>query len=575
MSDSIADQFASDSVAPNAAQAPKSIADQFSADSQGGRGNDGLSSPENTTSQNFWGGIGHGMVTTVANAKQGLDKLADSLNNSLSGTPVGNAINWANNKLGLDSTDQALANTNQFIKDNHKYGDSITNTTSGKIGNFLGNTAIAAPLMVVPGANTYAGATALGGLTGLATTEGDLNDRITGAAEGAAGGFLGKGLGDVVGAGASKLGNSIANSNAAQEAMNSSKDTAISLAQKYGYKLPPQDVNPTMINAALNGFSGKIKTSQAASQANQDVTNGIVKQELGLTANSPLNLDVLNGIRQKAGQAYNVIRGTGTVTSGDSYTSALDNILQNANGQAKSFPGLKNDDITNVISTLRQPTFEAGDAVDATKFLRNMANKSYAAGDKDTGSAYKQASGALEDALDQHLQNSGNPQALSDFRDARQTIAKTYSVEKALNPVTGNVDAGKLAAQLQKGKPLSGGLQDIAQVASNFPKATQMLKENYQPMSPLDYVGAALTGSATSAATGSPYGIMAAGASLARPAVRSALLSSPIQSMNAKAATDYSGGLLTNYVTPALQNTKLKDLLRVGGVSAAINAGKQ
>lgn len=517
-----------------------------------------------STAENLLAGVGHGMVATAQNAKQGFDKLADYLSSSASGTPVGKAIEWAGQKLGLPSAQEALSGTNQAIAERKSIAAPLLATRAGKVGNFAGEVAATAPTMLVPGANTYKGAALLGGLTGLTTTEGDLVDRLKGAGAGAAGGVVGKTLGDLISAGVTKLASMRSSYLASDAAQNAQKDAAIALARQHGYALPPQEVNPGPLNATLEGLSGKIKTSQAASQGNQDVTNRLVKKSLGLAEDAPLTTDVIQSIRQQAGNAYNAVRGTGTVTPSPAYEKAIDSIINQANGQAKSFPGLKNDAITEVLTTLKQPTFEAGDAVDATKFLRNLADKAYASGDKATGAAYKQASGALEDALDSHLQSLGQPEALAAFRNARQTIAKTYSVEKALNPITGNVDAGKLAAQLQRGRPLSGELRDVATVASAFPKSTQALKQNYNPTSPLDFATATL----------SQAGKAAMVLPLARPAVRSVILSKPVQALNAKLATDYSGGLLSKGIYPGLSSTPLRDLLQIGGAVGAIDAAK-
>lgn len=569
---SLYDDMAADVAAIPTSQKPQSkplsLAEQMAQDS----GMYAAQSPQKTQPEsgsfidNLRVGIGHGMVSTAQNVKQGFDRFANTVEQSLSGTIVGNAMKRVSDKLGLPTAAEVLQNTNQAIADRHKYGDPILQTSGGNIGNSIGQFASALPTVFVPGANTYTGAALLGGATGLAATEGDLAERAKGAAYGTVGGLLGKGAGDLIGAGASKLSDLIKNSSAARQAANAPRDALINLASQHGYKLPPQDVNPGMLNAALEGLSGKIKTSQAASQANQTVTNNLAKKALGVPQDMPLNGDTIQAIRQQAGNAYNTIRNTGTVQATPEYAAAIDNIMNQANGQAKSFPGLKNDEISNVLSTLKQPSFEAGDAVDATRFLRNLADKSYNSGDKATGSAYKQASNALEDALDQHLQGLGNPDALAQFRNARETIAKTYSVEKALNSSTGNVDAGKLAAQLQKGKPLSGELKDIATIASAFPKATQALKQNYNPMSPLDYA-AGLAGFASNP--------MASTAVFARPALRTALLSSPMQSMNAKLATSYAADALPKFIEPLVSGIPLSQLLRVGGTVGAVQAAQK
>ena len=97
---------------------------------------------------------------------------------------------------------------------------------------------------------------------------------------------------------------------------------------------------------------------------------------------------------------------------------------------------------------------------------------------------------------------------------------QTYTIEKALNRETGAVDANKLAGQLAKGKPLSGGLEDAARFAARFPKANQTVERmgSLPQTSPLDWG----LGSLGTVATGNPA--MLAGA-LARPAARGYALS--------------------------------------------------
>ena len=449
----------------------------------------------------------------------------------------------------------------------------LSSTIAGKIGNVVGGAALAAPAMFIPGANTYLGAGAIGAGVGALTTEGGIQDRLQGAALGGVGGVVGKGLGDAIGAGATLLKNLITTKAASQQAANAARDVAAQTARANGYVLPPQEVNPGLINSALEGLSGKVKTSQAASQTNQAATNNLVRSALGLPADAPLTMDTLNAVRQQAGQAYQAVRNSGTVTPGQPYFDALDKISNQANGAAKSFPGLKNDNVGTVLDTLRQPQFEAGDAIDAIGSLRDLAGKAYASGSKSEGAAYKQSAAALEDALDEHLQVNGSPDALQNFRDARQTIAKTYSVQGALNPTTGNVSAAKLATQLQKGKPLSGDLQTIGTVGSAFPKATQTLSQNYNPVSPLDYLAALGTGGAGYVASHGVSGLSAAAIPLLRPAVRSVILSKPVQGLNAMLGNNYSTPL--SDLLPALNTKTTRSLLQLGGAEEGIEQAQQ
>lgn len=305
---------------------------------------------------------------------------------------------------------------------------------------------------------------------------------------------------------------------------------AATKANENGYVVPPADLNPGIGIEALSGFSGKIKTAQTASQRNQTVTNQLARKALGVEAATDLTEDTLKGIRERAGQAYQSIAATGTITPSASYSSALDKAIQPFLSQAKSFPNRKVPALVDDIQALKTEAFDASDALDTIKVLRNDADAAYRGGDKLAGKAYKSAALALEDAIDDHLVTIKAPaEMLQGYRDARKTIAKTYTVGSALNSETGNVNAQKLAADLVKGKPLSAELKTIAEVSQAFPKATQALKESPKQFSPLDYLVAA-------GASGGGANPAMLAAVAARPVTRYALLSKYAQRQALKTA---------------------------------------
>lgn len=299
---------------------------------------------------------------------------------------------------------------------------------------------------------------------------------------------------------------------------------AIQAARDAGYVIPPTQANPTLFNRALEGFSGKLTTAQNASARNAATTNRLAAEAIGLPGDTMLTPDVLTKVRQQAGQAYAALDNAGTITPGPEYTAALDKITEQAKKAAAGFPDAAADPIIAKIDALRSPSFDASAAVAQTQQLRNAADAAAAAGDKSLARSLRQGSDAVEDAIAAHLQSTGQSQLLDDFQAARQQIAKTYSVEKALNAETGTVDAKKLAAQLQRGRPLSGGLEDAARFAARFPKAAQTpeVMGSLPGSSPLDFVAAG----GLTAASGNPLAMMSV---LARPAARSLALSPAVQ----------------------------------------------
>lgn len=425
-------------------------------------------------------------------------------------------------------------------------------TTAGKVGRVLGTAAPALPTMLIPGVNTYAGAMLTGAGTGAAFTEGGIGERLEGAAMGAAGGLAGKGIGDALGAGARALGAKMATSRAAQQSANAQRDAAIVAAREAGYVIPPADVRGGVLNEVLGGLSGKIKTAQAASARNQGATNSLAHKALGLADDAPLNADTLQAFRNTAAASgYAPIRAAGEVTADAAYTKALDGIASQYQGAARSFPGAAKNPVMDMIDGLRQAKFDAGDALDMVKVLRESADKAYRAGDTGLGKASKAAAGALEDQIERHLKDAGDDAAMAAFRKARQDIAKSYSVQKAVNPTTGDVSAASLARELSKGRPMTGELRAIAEVGAAFPKATQALKEAPKAISPLDF----FSGGSLAAMLGDPLALATVGL---RPAARSLLLSKGYQGLLAKPAS-YAPGLLEQTL-PALESQYISRL---------------
>lgn len=310
------------------------------------------------------------------------------------------------------------------------------------------------------------------------------------------------------------------------------------MANKAGYVLPPADLSQNPITQLASAVGGKIKTSQEASFRNQTTSNKLAKQALGMAEDQVLDSASLAALRNDASRAYAPVANAGTVVPTQKYADALDDAVSVFSSQSNSFPNMPVPPAVAHIQALKSGQFDAGDGLNAIKVLREAADTAYRGGDKLVGAAYKKAAGAMEGALEDHLVSLGAPAAavLKNYRDARQLIAKTYTVESALNPTTGNVNAIKLAADLKKGKPLNSELRTIAEVGQAFPKATQSLREAPGQSSILDVVtslgGSAATGSAA------PLVMLAA-----RPATRSALLSKVMQDRYVKGAGMKAAGV--------------------------------
>lgn len=467
------------------------------------------------------------------------------------GKSVVDTLRGAGQMVGLASRDD--------VAESRRLDKPLMDTTAGTVGNIGGDVVTAA---LMPFGTTLKTAALAGGAYGLtrpseSTTETALNTAI-GLVGGAAGQKLGGWLGDLF---ASRNAKTMAEAQqiAADQAQ---KVAAARAGQSQGYVIPPADLNPGTVVDALSGLSGKIKTAQTASQKNQAVTNQLVRDELKIAPGAPLNFDATAMIRAKAGQAYEAVKAIGEVTPGAAYTKALDDAIAPFASQSKSFPGRKVNPVVEEINALRTAKFDAGDAIEQVKLLRADADQAYAAKDKIAGKAYKQAAEALEQAIDDQMVANGAPKGLIEaYREARKTIAKTYTVDRAINPVTGDVNAQVLARDLVKQKPLSGNLKDVAEFANAFPKATQSLKEAPKQFSPLDW--------AVMAATSGGNGLLNIASLGARPLVRQGLLTGPAQSHAiSNMATVKGPGLLSRTAETEAARSLYNALPITGGLLA-------
>jgi hypothetical protein len=307
---------------------------------------------------------------------------------------------------------------------------------------------------------------------------------------------------------------------------------ALRTAQEAGYVVPPTQARASLGNRLLEGAAGKLTTAQNASARNQAVTNRLAARALGLGDDVQITPEVLTDIRRAAGQAYESLGSTGTVIPGPKYMAELDKIVTPHLRALAGFQNSKPSPVITLVDSLRSDAFDAASAIAKIKELRTAADDAFRTGSTDVGRASKAAAAALEDALEEHAKGLGNPAMLKAFRDARQLIAKTYSVEQALNKATGTVDARALAGQLQKGKPLSGELRQAAEFASQFRTAAKPPEQmgSLPQFSPLDLYGAGGVGGLSAMATGNPVAaLFGLGLPAVRAGARSAALSPVVQ----------------------------------------------
>ena len=416
---------------------------------------------------------------------------ADPNSNSPVGSEIGAGLENLRARVGQTFADLGLAFKQklglanyQDVKDSRALNAPLDATTMGKVGGVLGSAITTAPLMAIPGANTVAGAAAIGGLTGALQPAASAREAITNPVIGAAVSGAAQYVGQRVGQYATDRLAARSAQQATDTAANSERDAVLQAGRQAGYVVPPTEVNPSATATALESISGKAATKQAAQAVNQRVTNNLVAQDLGLAANQPITQQALGGVRAKAGQVYAQVKQTGQIATDGDYLNALAKIANVPEEVAKEFPGATApaaDKIDTLINSLSQDTFSAANAVEYSKRLRQQATSNFAeaavsksADTRALAQAQRQGADALEEMVGRHLQANGQGNLVPAWDQARTTIAKSWQAQAALKG--GNVNAQRLAQQLQKGKPMTDGFGLVARFADHFSDATKLPK---------------------------------------------------------------------------------------------------
>lgn len=326
-----------------------------------------------------------------------------------------------------------------------------------------------------------------------------------------------------------------------------------------GATLPPTQVNPSMLNKLLEGISGKQQTAQVASIKNQEVVNAQARKALGLAEDTPITPQVLQDYRSVKGQAYEALKSNNTYYADKQFFTDI-------NKKSADLQKLANTtDVTaelKVLDGLKQMNFDGTGLVEQMKRLKFDGEANAMSMDpakKSLGQAQKFAAKQLEDLAERNLQAFKQPDVMDNFRKARQDIAKSYTIEKALNAATGDVSGAKLGQRAATGKIVPSELQALSDAAAAYPSAFQNVARvgSVPGISPLD-VGAAGIAAASS---GSPSML---GTVLGRPALRAGITSPMYQRNMLPSSQPQMPGLLNRITSDPLTNYGLGQVPQYG-----------
>lgn len=263
----------------------------------------------------------------------------------------------------------------------------------------------------------------------------------------------------------------IAQEASAKDWERASQIDAAQAAQRLGVAVNPAETNPNVKTKLLVGATGEAVVNAKAAKANAPKWNELARKDLGLPENTPLTAEAFDKARSAHSAPYDNIRKIGVMQASDDVLNEINRLkldpLSTSNPEkaakvnavvdrvaSQVATGLSGDNVVGQIRGFRK---------DANQVLKNPNASPI---DIDVAETNLSIANALENLIENNI---SNPKALDDFRKARTAIAKTYDWERATGVTTKQVDPLQVAKLAEKGKPLTGVLADVANVAGNFP----------------------------------------------------------------------------------------------------------
>ena len=243
-------------------------------------------------------------------------------------------------------------------------------------------------------------------------------------------------------------------------------------AQRLGIALNPVDIQNTLgprITAATAGPRGP----EALARVNRNKIRNIALADMDLPKTTQLDSKVaFNNARLKVAGPYaqvkklpiqqaddamiqrlEAVRADLDIIGAKEYAPAISKIVDDA--IAKTQTGLTGESLLKNISVLRE------------RARKTYNNKSATTEALDIADTNLKVATELESLIDNSI---FNPKLLSEYREARQKMARTYVYEGATDFNTGIVDVAKLARITSKDNALTGDVASLGKIAGNFPE---------------------------------------------------------------------------------------------------------
>lgn len=327
----------------------------------------------------------------------------------------------------------------------------------------------------------------------------------------------------------------IAQQQSAADWARASQIEAAQAAQRLGVAVNPAETNPNVKTKLLVGATGEAVVNSKIAKANAPKWNDLARKDLGLPENTQLTPEAFDKARSAHSAPYDAIKQIGVMQPSEEVLNQLNSLKLDPRSTSSPEKAAKVNAAVDRVMTQAVDGLSGENVVSQIRDFRKDANQTFknpnATGiEIDVAEANLGIADALENLIEGNIKD---PKALDKFREARTAIAKTYDWERSTGITTKQVDPAQIVKLAEKGKPLTGVLADVANVAGNFPDIANL----NLPKEPLLYqrlrrggaggtVGFALGGGPVGAAIGAgltSLGSEATANMLARPGMQNRL----------------------------------------------------
>jgi hypothetical protein len=244
-------------------------------------------------------------------------------------------------------------------------------------------------------------------------------------------------------------------------------------AQRLGIALSPEQIQPTLVPKTLSAIAGQ-RGTDAIANANKNQIRKVALNELNLPETTQLDSKTpFNNARIGVSEPYGQVSKLPKMTADESLLSTFnklrpDKAVIGSERYAKGINAIIDDAVTKTTNGLT-----GAEVLKNVKTLRQRAQKTYDSKTADLAALdVADTNLAIATALESMIEtNIFNPKLLSQFRDARQKMAKTYAYEAATDFNTGMIDVNKLSRVTAKDNAMTGDIAALGKIAGNFPEA--------------------------------------------------------------------------------------------------------